>query len=451
MSSASHFETANQFLPMERIVEGDGEQRSSDLMGDSDRSVPSSGLNNAFDPDAVDFEPLLVSGTGKILSYHTTAYYEDEDASASAASNSLASMSMGTSIGTSTITPLINNIKSNGQHRISSSLSMASSTFTEGTSPSLTAAHHRLRMRLDRFSFLAIFSILVTYGSVSLVFNSEDSSGGPRTDEMKLKLRETTENLPDKSSSSSDRLSSSMMDANEMTSRELTASVVMWDPHLLDGQMSSLLQCLGRNVVDYETAMNANGKDQFDLAINDQLEEVPLSIFTPDFRHVAQMFSGNDRGAFVSIIHVDSYIENYAREEQGEFRDNLLVRQLCGIETAPRRVTEDDFELAIFILRSKFAIGVCEKPVETMRRLETIFATSTKTKTSCPREAQDWFKSCRRIMEAGREMRESFGESKLHEIKETNEFDHMLYEEIPRLFDEQAALFKRSGKGRIRR
>ena len=48
-------------------------------------------------------------------------------------------------------------------------------------------------------------------------------------------------------------------------------------------------------------------------------------------------------------------------------------------------------------------------------------------------------------------MRESFGESKLHEIKETNEFDHMLYEEIPRLFDEQAALFKRSGKGRIRR
>lgn len=425
------------------------EQRSSESTADSDRCAPSSELNDAFDPDAVDFEPLLISGTGKILSYHTTAYYEDEDASASAsaASTSLASLSIGTSIGTSTITPLINNIKSNGHHRIRSSLSFASSTFTEGTSPSLMTARHRLR--LDRFAFLVILSILVTYGSVSLVFNSDDSSsGGPRTDELKSKSRETKENLPDKPS---DKLSSSMMDTNEMTSRELTASIVMWDPHLLDGQMSSLLQCLGRNVVDYETAMNANGKDHFNLAINDNFEELPLSIFTPDFRHVAQMFSGNDRGAFVSIIHVDSYIENYSREEQGEFRDNLLVRQLCGIETVPRRVNEDDFELAIFILRSKFAIGVCEKPVETMRRLETIFATSTKTKASCSQEAQDWFKSCRRIVEAGREMKTSFGESKLQEIKETNEFDHMLYEEIPRLFDEQAALFNRSGKGRIRR
>ena len=422
------------------------EQGCNESTADSGSCAPSSGLNDAFDPDAVDFEPLMVSGTGKILSYHTTAYYEDEDASASAASTSLASMSMGTSIGTSTITPLINNIRRNGRHRISSSLSLASSTFTEGTS--LTTARNRLRF--DRLSFVVIFSILVTYGSVSLVFNSDDGgSGGPRTNELKPESRGTKENLPDKPFS--DKLSSYMMDANEMTSRELIASVVMWDPHLLDGQMSSLLQCLGRNVIDYETAMKANGKGQFNLAINDNFEELPLSIFTPDFRHVAQMFSDNDRGAFISIIHVDSYIENYAREERGEFQDNLLVRQLTGIETARRRVNEDDFELAIFILRSKFAIGVCEKPVETMRRLETIFATSTKTKASCSQEAQDWFKSCRRIVEAGREMKQSFGESKLHEIKESNEFDHMLYEEIPRLFDEQAVLFNRSGKGRIRR
>ena len=53
------------------------EQGCSESTADSSSCAPSSGLNDAFDPDAVDFEPLMVLGTGKILSYHTTAYYED--------------------------------------------------------------------------------------------------------------------------------------------------------------------------------------------------------------------------------------------------------------------------------------------------------------------------------------------------------------------------------------
>ena len=33
--------------------------------------------NIKFDPNAVDFEPILVSGSGRILTYHTAAYRDD--------------------------------------------------------------------------------------------------------------------------------------------------------------------------------------------------------------------------------------------------------------------------------------------------------------------------------------------------------------------------------------
>lgn len=60
-----------------------------------------------FDPDAVDFEPLLVSGTGKILSYHSEdhiqlyrsgSYDDDEDVSTTGASTVVTSASADTRI-----------------------------------------------------------------------------------------------------------------------------------------------------------------------------------------------------------------------------------------------------------------------------------------------------------------------------------------------------------------
>ncbi len=59
-----------------------------------------------FDPDAVDFEPLLVSGTGKILSYHSEDHiqyyhsgsYDDEDVSTVGASTVFTSASADTRI-----------------------------------------------------------------------------------------------------------------------------------------------------------------------------------------------------------------------------------------------------------------------------------------------------------------------------------------------------------------
>ncbi|KAL7444526.1 hypothetical protein ACHAXH_008385, partial [Discostella pseudostelligera] len=68
-------------LTPSRAHQNQQEDTSGESTCDISRTSSSGGIDEIhdFDPDAVDFEPLLVTGSGKILSYHSESFYESEE------------------------------------------------------------------------------------------------------------------------------------------------------------------------------------------------------------------------------------------------------------------------------------------------------------------------------------------------------------------------------------
>lgn len=174
--------------------------------------------------------------------------------------------------------------------------------------------------------------------------------------------------------------------------------------------------------------------------------QAPLTVFTPNIKPLAQeLFDESHRGVFVSILHnpIDIYQQ---QEEVTPTSDNLLVRYLAGIANEERRVNNADFDVARQLLRTKFIIGSCEDPVESLKRLVRMMdgANNSGLNEQCSTARQQWNAACRKMKEVGEQNRNQGNSDILSYTQSEHEFDILLYEDSNALFLEQKRLFDRN-------
>ena len=164
-----------------------------------------------------------------------------------------------------------------------------------------------------------------------------------------------------------------------------------------------------------------------------------------------ELFDHFHQGALITILYdpIDVYLEHYTMQKVGddsEIDGNIVVRHLAGIEDEDRDITNADFDTAREVLKSKFIIGTCDEPSETLRRLVKMLGSTghgTVGGEICTKERTTWNHECRRIKDIGERNRENKeNQELLRTIQSKHHYDIRLYEESKKLFDEQSVLFE---------
>ncbi|KAL9188388.1 hypothetical protein ACHAXT_006766 [Thalassiosira profunda] len=377
--------------------------------------------------DAVDFEPLIVTGSGKILSYHQSSFY-DEESTASVIGNAWGHYA-----------PRVRSLSSS---------------------------------RSARSLALLGFAALIMVGTLSL-FATDNDSQRPQTTVLK-KVAGTFNRKKD-------IIQQHMMDAEDAALEASNVQAVFWEPYSDTPEasrnnnfgatylsMTLMMKCVGRPISkhhDYQLQrMEAIPQPQ---PIQPNANDIPLSailaqqqssvagpmlVFTSNFRQaVMELFDSHRKGAFIAFIHdpIVVYMEHYAAQSGPDNtvqnRDNLLVRQLADI-TKDREVNDDDLKVAKHVLRSKFVIGSCDNPAITLQRLMRMMGradSSTLGGESCTRERQRWNQECRKTNEMSQQLRDDPANAQILErIELEHRYDVLLYDESKNLFREQKALFE---------
>mmetsp|Transcript_28525 Transcript_28525/g.60195 ORF Transcript_28525/g.60195 Transcript_28525/m.60195 type:complete len:435 (-) Transcript_28525:237-1541(-) len=395
-----------------------------------------------FDPNAVDFEPLLVSNTGRILTYHSASFYEDAES---------------ISITSSMKTPIVSNLKQRRNNILKSeclrdSIACASSRFTR--------------------SFL--LSLVVAWGLSSFAIHSNSYNA---------RGLETTiaKNLGNHSNSGV-KLHQLMMNVDVAVS-EASAShlvyLVFWEPYLdhagssenkilAVNSMAIISQCFRRltfslrldEIGTYQLQPIESTQQRKLLALNSTQtiidtapsNNLPMTIFASNFEKAAiEIFDRFHQGAFVTIFHdpVEIYLELYLRQQGGFYdsvnNDNLLVRQLSGLGVATRQVDVGDYKLAKRVLMSKFVIGSCDDPTETLRRFVKMIGNegSNVGSEQCAAERQRWIEACGKMKDMGQRSKDDQSNFQiLTHIKAKHHFDIQLYEDSKKVFLQQTKLFE---------
>ncbi|KAL7525909.1 hypothetical protein ACHAXR_002195, partial [Thalassiosira sp. AJA248-18] len=164
-----------------------------------------------------------------------------------------------------------------------------------------------------------------------------------------------------------------------------------------------------------------------------------MAVFTPNFKQAAvQLFDHFHQGAFITIFHdpIDIYLGQYTKQQEGsisENSDNLLVRHLSGIEDKSRGVTNGDFDVAKQVLMSKFVVGSCDEPTETLRRLIKMIGNTDSSSIvgseKCTTQRQSWNQECRKIKEIGVQNKDDWHNLQLlKDIQAKHHYDILLYE-----------------------
>jgi len=276
-----------------------------------------------------------------------------------------------------------------------------------------------------------------------------------------------------------------IMDVNVAAFEASASKVAFWEPYLdhsgtplneelVEHLMSIMSLCFGRSIYKLQKEpTNSYRLDQVESIHQPQIQgqnsslaavstgqqtspstDIPMAVFTPDFKHAAiELFDHFHRGAFITILHdpIDVYLQQYTKQKRStEFRvpengDNLLVRYLSGIESESRRVNSGDYDVAKQVLRSKFVIGTCDHPTETLRRLVKMIGTNgvlARVGDQCTKERQSWNQGCRKMKEVGHQnQRNRHNLQILRLLKSEHHYDILLYEESKNLFREQNKLF----------
>jgi len=252
-----------------------------------------------------------------------------------------------------------------------------------------------------------------------------------------------------------------IMNVEESIPNASSSHVIFWEPfyghqsasNLMGNSMNMMTECFNRE--NFKTKLKKNGRYEIQSTlstrplylsrkISDQVQ-APITVFTPNLKPAAQeLFDESHCGVFVSIIHnpIDIYQQ---QEEVTTTSDNLLVRYLAGIENVERRVNSADFDVARQVLRSKFILGSCEDPVESLKRFVRMMdATSgSGLNEQCSTARQQWNAACRKMKEVGEQNRSQGNSDILSYIQAEHEFDILLYEDSKAQFLEQKRLFDR--------
>jgi hypothetical protein len=380
-------------------------------------------VDDYFDPDAVDFEPLLVSGTGKVLTYHSS--FDTDDI---------------ISINSSVATPITRN--GNRDRRVSCS-----------------------SYRLRQLILIAILAAIIVERLSSL---SIDTLNDTQSTEIAMNRILGGQN---------------MQNVDVAAYKASTSRIAVWDPFLEDiivsannqNLMTIVSQCFARPTFFFrkenagshtlqETPITVKESNQQQLPYNNNANHL-MAIFAQNFNQVAlNLFDNTNLGAFVVILHdpVAIYFERYAKGilqrqntkylgqyakeylPESTITDNLIVRYLSGINDINRTVNSDDYDIARHVLMTKFIIAGCHYPVNTLSRLEQMFGPSHDSfgVEECNAAKQRWNEECKNTNEVTQQRRSNDSyQGILRSLESENHFDIQLYEESKSIMNEQNELF----------
>ncbi|KAL3783286.1 hypothetical protein HJC23_007955 [Cyclotella cryptica] len=453
----------------ERHTEDEDYTRSENEVGVSrSRASSSSGIDDLdfIDPDAVDFEPLLVSGTGKILSYHDSSFYDYEDVENESCSE-CSSVSIATRI-TSNVTVYGTRLEEWPSRRMSmryrSRLNALVSTFTFPSLWSFNAYSYSLSL-----SQMIRGGIFVT-ALACLIFGALFS----RLPNLQLQTHifKATNNIIEEAGS--DESFRHMMNVDIALTSVTTSRVVLWLPTFYTStstEMKELLGimvrviplCFSRSVVYYQMDLNPGvgsillgglRKHSTQQYLTKDNEPLPEVVVTPFFRNAAtKLFDDVHEGIFLTIVSnpiytyaMDhSFFSESSKASGMVAPDNLLVRHLAGITDKKGAVDEWDFHHAKNMLRTRFFLISCKDPMESLRRL-SYFRRGKFSKQlvgrsgSCLREQFQFEKECNKIHIAQQQF-SRFDPEALAGIKSKHGYDLLLFEYSEKLFLEQKLLF----------
>lgn len=396
------------------------------------RASSSSGIDDIdfeIDPDSVDFEPLLVSGTGRILQYHNSSFYDYEEGG-----NNEEDVSVSSSV----MTPVTTNVNKNGSdfeavREVVADIynlgrkrrrrpwgdwmqSAVQECFDKLSSVSSSSSSDIFNIRSYSFSQLArvasvVFaSIFILSGGMYLMEFGKSNSYQLETTNTKTTnsnafirgvdtqmesnkgITETTTIDP--------VLEQHMMNTDTAILKARTSNMAIWVPfigssptstnQLLENIVASFISaCLSRTVFDFQ--MDAKMQPGSIMPVIHSAQQplqprsvgadksLPMAIFTPFFTEAATtIFDSAHSGIFFTILHdplhiyAEEYLQSTSEKNGAEDvmnYDNLLVRSLAGFQDTNRKVNDWDLEVAKEMLKRKFFLGSCDHPSETLRRL----------------------------------------------------------------------------------
>jgi hypothetical protein len=275
-----------------------------------------------------------------------------------------------------------------------------------------------------------------------------------------------------------------MMNADLAAINASTSQIAFWDPFLEDATVSTNIEnlisivslCSARPTflfrmvesgsyalqpLEATEPLQMQGRDLSSTrTLSNQQTlpflNLPMAVFTPNFSQAAlELFDHLNQGAFVIIFRdpIDIYLEQYTKAKElsnvadSEVNDNLLVRYLSGINDKNRRVNSGDYDVARQVLMSKFVIGSCDDPAETLRKFVKIFGFSGGRTPRCSTARLKWNEECRKMKEIGQQNKLRSHPETLRSIESDHHFDILLYEDSKIIFRKQNALFgMRKGK-----
>lgn len=392
---------------------------------------------------------------GKILSYHSASYVESEE---------------GSIAGSSTATPVARNGGTRGRGAADGS----GRAVPEQTLSFASA-------RSGRVLSIVLLAGFVVTGWLSWFAVDANSYANNQLQTTVVKKRSSSGGTKHGSGPDSAIIQQRVMNVNAAVFEASGSQIAVWEPFLEHSvastdefvkiQMDFMSECFSREIYKLDRQASQSGAyrlqkvdtgqpphrnhetsssaaEASDRAASSSTNN-PMAVFSSNFEQAAmEAFDNFHQGAMIVILRdpVEVYLEQRAaHEDHSERGDNLVVRQLSGMGGEDRAVNAGDYDDAVRALRSKFVIGSCDEPTETLRRLVMMISTHGSERIGgegCARERQRWNRECRKMKEAGQRSRgDPSNQEALRDIAARHRFDLQLYEEAKGLFEEQRSLF----------
>ncbi|KAL7462626.1 hypothetical protein ACHAXS_003006 [Conticribra weissflogii] len=429
-------------------------------------------IDYEIDPDAVDFEPLLVSGgTGKILSYHSESHVEEILATRNSSNGNEESSEYSNDYAMSI----------EGKQTDHKRQNPASHIFVRLTLPLILAfvlLKGLLWVDINKTPY-HMQSTIVKIGSG---VNTALYDVGP-VDDIDPIVR--------------NRVVSVDVAIHNLQSNLMTSNIVIWEPFLghygvstnqmRNPSMVVASHCFNQAVYEFQMdkvsglyQMHPRDPKSAKTIPNmpsSRMPSLPMALFTPSFHSAAITLSDelHIEGVFFAFLHspTDIYVDKYfsmksqrsLSEVNGTYKnDNLLVRYMNGSNTDGRDVDDSDLEQAKKLLRAKFFVITCEYPHRSYSRLASFKAEKkfdSHNYTSginnvdapwiglnvdhdqvCEAKKVKWTEECTKMKQKWSRNRSRLEPRFLKEIETTNRYDVKLYEYAKELFVEQGAFFQ---------
>lgn len=381
---------------------------------------------------------------GKILSYHSESFYESEE---------------NNSVSSSVATPIARNSNHDHERR-----ALRVEHFVKNES--VRTPNRLIRLLMSLF----ILGFFVLEG---LSWFANDASNNSYQLQTTVSKNSVVGKLDTKSINTV--LQQHIMDVNMAAFKASTSQLTFWEPFLdlsassanevVNSVMNIMSTCYVRDIFTF--LLEGSGlnyvlqpqpiQDGSLSSINKQISSqinLPRVVFTPNFLQASiDLLDPYHQGAFMTIFHdpIEMYLEHLieqkelVKKDKSKLVDNMLVRYLSGINDANREVTTDDYDVARHVLVSKFVIGSCDNPDETLSRLDKMIIDSDNiliASGDCTNARQRWRQECNKMKKIEQRNRGNKSYRKLlKRITSTHQYDIELYELSKNLFREQAALF----------